>query len=198
MSTPYSENPGQGWSTSEQSAPPQPDYGQPDYSQVEPHYGTRVGDEPVALASWGRRLGAALIDGIFIYIPIGVAFVVAAALAQLNEALGVVVGLVGYLGTIIWFLLLEAGPYGQTPGKAALKIRVQKPDGTRLGKGAAIGRGFAKIISAIPLYLGYLWPLWDPENRTFHDMIVKSRVVSVPQSASFGQVLKGPFTRSRT
>jgi len=25
-------------------------------------------------------------------------------------------------------------------------------------------------------YLGYLWPLWDAENRTFTDMILNTRV----------------------
>ena len=36
---------------------------------------------------------------------------------------------------------------------------------------------FAKILSALPCYLGFLWPLWDSENRSFHDMIVRTRAV---------------------
>ena len=195
MSTPYGENPGQGWST---PGPSSPDYGQPDYSQVQPHYGTPVGAEPLVYASWGARLGAVLIDSVFLFALQMALVALGAALSTISDALGSVVTIVAYVGVIIWFMLLEAGPYGQTPGKAAVKIQVRKADGQMLSKGASVGRYFGRILSSLPLGLGYLWPLWDGENRTFHDMIVKSRVVSVRESAPFGQVLKGPFMRSRT
>ena len=32
------------------------------------------------------------------------------------------------------------------------------------------------MIDGIPCYLGYLWPLWDKENRTLTDMILDTRV----------------------
>jgi hypothetical protein len=40
----------------------------------------------------------------------------------------------------------------------------------------SVGRYFVHIVDAIPCYLGYLWPLWDSENRTFTDMILNTRV----------------------
>lgn len=206
MSTPFTGDSGQGWSssgpTSGQGSPPpqdlsRPDYGQQDYSQVQPHYGTPVGEEPVRLASWGARLGALLIDSVFLFALQMALVAIAAALSTINETLGTVVMGIAYLGVLIWYMLLEAGPYGQTPGKAAVKIQVRKADGQMLSKGRSVGRYFGRILSTLPFGLGYLWPLWDSENRTFHDMVVSSRVVSVRESVPFGQVLKGPFMRSR-
>ena len=194
MSTPYGENPGQGWSAPGQSGAGQPDYGQADYSQVQPHYGTPVGAQPVVLASWGRRFAAVLIDGVFVSALQLVMVMLLALLSNISEVLGMVLGAVGYLAIVIWFMLLEAGPYGQTPGKAVMKIRVRKADGTMLTKGGSVGRYFARILSALPFYLGFLWPLWDAENRTFHDMIMSTRVVTAPDTPAFGEVLKGPFS----
>lgn len=206
MSTPHGGgDPNQGWSSAAPGAgdqfgypPPgqEPAYGQPDYSGVQPDYGTPMGDEVVTYASWGQRLGALLIDSVFLTVLQLAIFAVSAAVNLVSDALGLVVVVIGYLGSFIWFMLLEAGPYGQTPGKAAIKIRVQKADGRMLSKGAAVGRYFAKILSALPFYLGYLWPLWDSQNRTFHDMILDSRVVQVRSSPPFGQLVKAPFTRS--
>ena len=58
-------------------------------------------------------------------------------------------------------------------GYRVLDERTMQPIGT----GRAVGRYFAVILSYLPCYLGLLWPLWDSENRTFHDMIVRTRAV---------------------
>jgi uncharacterized RDD family membrane protein YckC len=34
-------------------------------------------------------------------------------------------------------------------------------------------------VSGIALLLGYLWTLWDPEKRTWHDMVADTRVYRV-------------------
>jgi uncharacterized RDD family membrane protein YckC len=155
-----------------------------------------MGDSDViGYASWGQRFGALLLDVVFLFVAVAAIFAVAAIVGLASDVLGAIVGVVGYIGVLIWYMLLEAGPYGQTPGKAVLKIRVQKPDGRRLSKGESVGRYFAKTLSGMPLYLGYLWPLWDAQNRTFHDMILDSRVMVVRQSASIGEALRGPVAR---
>jgi hypothetical protein len=45
-----------------------------------------------------------------------------------------------------------------------------------LGTGLSIGRQFVHILDSLPCLIGYLWPLWDKENRTFADMILDTRV----------------------
>ena len=54
---------------------------------------------------------------------------------------------------------------------------VDAKTGAVIGQARAIGRYFAMIISAIPCYLGFLWPLWDVRKQTFHDKIVGTVVL---------------------
>ncbi|MCC2677449.1 MAG: hypothetical protein K0R29_25 [Pseudobdellovibrio sp.] len=68
---------------------------------------------------------------------------------------------------------------GATPGKKLMGLRIVNVDQsldvdfTKLLLRETVGR----VISALPLCLGYLWVSWDKERRTFHDMIAKTRVV---------------------
>ena len=66
---------------------------------------------------------------------------------------------------------------------------VDADTGAPIGAGRAIGRYFARILSGLPLLLGYLWPLWDDRQQAFHDKLVNSRVVTYASAIS---------TRSRT
>jgi uncharacterized RDD family membrane protein YckC len=124
-------------------------------------------------ANFGQRLVAWLIDVILVGI------VGAVIRLGLNSALGAVVSLVIGIAYYGW---LEGSPSGQTIGKRAMNIRVYDfRQGGPIGTGRAIGRYFAKIISAIPCLLGYFWMLWDGEKQTWHDKLVGS--VVVPTSA---------------
>jgi uncharacterized RDD family membrane protein YckC len=91
-----------------------------------------------------------------------------------SDGLGVLLG-------IIYYTYLE-GSSGQTLGKKALGIRVISLDGGgSIGYGRAFIRYIGRIVSAIPLFLGYFWMLWDKENQTWHDKFAGS--VVVPESA---------------
>jgi uncharacterized RDD family membrane protein YckC len=48
-----------------------------------------------------------------------------------------------------------------------------------IGLGRGIGRYFARILSALPLFLGYFWMIWDGEKQTWHDKLVGTVVVPV-------------------
>ncbi len=37
-------------------------------------------------------------------------------------------------------------------------------------------RQIAHVLDFLPCFLGYLWPAWDREKRTFADMIMETRV----------------------
>ena len=70
------------------------------------------------------------------------------------------------------------GGRGQSWGMGAAGYGIADQEGgAPIGFERAVGRYFARILSAMPFYLGFLWPLWDSENRTFHDMIVRTRAV---------------------
>jgi uncharacterized RDD family membrane protein YckC len=81
--------------------------------------------------------------------------------------------------SLLYFAYLEGSPSGQTVGKRMLGIRVMDFEtGAPLGFGRAALRQFARGLSACALALGYLWMLWDPERRTWHDKLTDS--VAVP------------------
>jgi len=70
------------------------------------------------------------------------------------------------------------GTYGATLGKMLMKIKVVTPDGGRISYARATGRYFAKILSGIICYIGYLMAFWDEEKRALHDRICGTRVIS--------------------
>jgi len=75
----------------------------------------------------------------------------------------------------IWMI----GRYGATLGKMACRLRVVNPDGERISYLRSTGRHFAKYVSGILMYLGYLVVLFDEERRTLHDYMCDTRVIRI-------------------
>ena len=81
-----------------------------------------------------------------------------------------------------YYTYFEGGASGQTLGKKALGIRViDFSGGGPIGYGRGFIRWIGRIVSAIPLFLGYFWMIWDKEKQTWHDKFAGS--VVVPESA---------------
>jgi uncharacterized RDD family membrane protein YckC len=121
-----------------------------------------------ARAGFWRRLAASFIDGILLNI---VSWIL---LAILGTAPGYGIGLLVTIGYFTYF----HGSTGQTPGDAALSIRVvDKDSGSPIGYGRAFVRWLVSIVSGLILLLGYLWMLWDSEKQTWHDKAANSVVV---------------------
>ena len=139
-----------------QGAPPGAEPSRPPMAQA-------TGDGPSGpRAGFWQRLGAALIDGILLAI---VQFIVT---ALLGDAAGVAVVL-SILISYGYYIYFE-GSTGQTLGKMALGIRVVDFNtGGSIGYGRALIRQLVKIVSSIPLFLGYFWMLWDKEKQCWHD-----------------------------
>jgi uncharacterized RDD family membrane protein YckC len=179
-------------------------YGQQPYGfgYGAPPYGASAG----VYAGFWARLGAQIIDGligVLFAIPAAVLFVAALAAGHdhtcttVNSENGIRVGdglcrglnvpllLLAILAAIVafvafyWFLVTRLGRTGQTPGRKIAGVRVvDRVTGQPIGAGRAVGRyAFAMFISGQVCYLGYLWALWEPQKRTWHDMIVNSVVV---------------------
>jgi uncharacterized RDD family membrane protein YckC len=120
-------------------------------------------------ASFGRRLVALIIDSLVV---------------------GLVGGILAYAtGTDLVEIPVSAayftyfhGRTGQTPGNAALGVRVidfRDGTGKPIGYGRALTRWLVSIVSALCFLLGYLWMLWDGENQTWHDKAAGSVVVKL-------------------
>ncbi|MDE2291320.1 MAG: RDD family protein, partial [Elusimicrobia bacterium] len=67
---------------------------------------------------------------------------------------------------------------GGTPGKRLLGLRVEAVGGGPLGAGRSLVRAAGYLVS-LPLNLGFLWSLLNPDSRTWHDLLAGSRVVEV-------------------
>ncbi len=147
-------------------------------------------------AGWWQRVGATIIDWIIslVFFAPGIIALFAGPseikTCTVNGEFGICdvptggtigVAVLLYVGGFITYLVLycrRVGTRGQSWGMGAAGYRiVDERTGDVIGTGRAVGRYFAKILSGLPCYLGFLWPLWDSENRTFHDMIVKTRAV---------------------
>jgi uncharacterized RDD family membrane protein YckC len=154
------------------------------------------------LASWGSRAGAYLIDGLVLFVPGILLFVLIVGSAvglsggDDDVAVGAAIGL-----SILWLLafgviallyapvlmMREGARNGQTWGKQAVDIRAVRDNGQPFTFGSAalrdvllknIAVGIASsIIPLIPWFLNFFWPLWDDENRALHDMAASTHVV---------------------
>ena len=141
-----------------------------------------------AYAHWGQRVGAYLIDALLL-VPGYVVASIGAALAGGDSggasAVGALLMAVGYLGSAavaIWNQVFRQGRTGWSIGKKVLGIRLlAEATGQPLGPLLTFGRSLAHILDALPCYLGFLWPLWDPKRQTFADKIVHSVVVPQPE-----------------
>ena len=73
---------------------------------------------------------------------------------------------------------------GRTLGMQSWRLQLENPDGTHPGVATATLRFFAAIVSWLPLGLGFLWQIWDPDKLTWHDRISKTRIVYYPKDES--------------
>jgi uncharacterized RDD family membrane protein YckC len=67
--------------------------------------------------------------------------------------------------------------YGATVGKMLLRLRVTMVDGGNLSYGRSAARHFAKYVSGLILYIGYIMAGVDEEKRALHDRMCDTRVV---------------------
>jgi uncharacterized RDD family membrane protein YckC len=149
---------------------------------------------PVAFryAGFWLRFVAAIIDGIITNLVSGIAqFAVLGSFSTFGgittevgaeamwAALAGRVGLAVALGTAIHacYEAFFVAHLGATPGKLALGLKVVRPDGGPVSLGRAFGRYFAKMLSAMILFIGYIMVGFDSQKRALHDMICDTRVI---------------------
>jgi uncharacterized RDD family membrane protein YckC len=137
----------------------------------QPPPGPSAGGPSGPRAGFWQRFGAAFLDGLILLVPNIILMVIFRDSPGLYYLLTLIIDL-GY------YTYFEGGPTGQTLGKKALGIRVYDfRQGGPIGYGRGFLRQIIKYVSAIPLFLGYLWMLWDPEKQTWHDKVAGTVVV---------------------
>ncbi len=151
--------------------------------------GAAVGGQPVHYAGFWIRFVAAFLDGIFLWIiQIPVRLIAGVGILGLNgppptspPTLATFVPMLGLLvvGFFITFgyEIFMVGKWGATLGKMAVKIKVVTADGGRVSYARATGRCFARIVSAMICYIGYIMVAFDDQKKALHDMMCNTRVI---------------------
>jgi uncharacterized RDD family membrane protein YckC len=139
-----------------------------------------------ALASWGRRVVAHLVDGLVVVVVaflLGFAVALIARSGQSGDRVGDLAGTIAAISLLpLWLVYataMLATTNGRTIGKALCRIRVVGEHGAPMTWGRAalrdiVMRGLViTVIGTITLgiagILDVLWPLWDKQNRSLHD-----------------------------
>lgn len=137
----------------------------------------------VAYAGWGARVAASIVDAIPPVIVFSVLVAVFGESDTTSSSFSFQLtggpAAVYFAFALAWYVyntLYLQGGRGQSVGKKLLGIAVYRAGTSQpLGAGLTFARSLVHIVDAIPCFIGFLWPLWDKENRTFADMIMTSR-----------------------
>lgn len=135
----------------------------------------------IKLVSIGRRVGAAVIDIIIVFILFLILALPPIALwtsEKIPKALSISLFLVGGLFVIWGYPTFFVWKYGATFGKKIVGIKVIDINGQPITFRQAFAREcLGKSISSLFYYLGFLWILWDKKHQGWHDKIAKTLVV---------------------
>jgi Mce-associated membrane protein len=132
---------------------------------------------PVQLAHWHIRAAALAVDAL----P-GVAVVATMALVWLaapprsiwwwvSVSILVFAALLTMVNRMVFPTII-----GWSIGRALFGIEVLGPGGSPAGVGRLMAREFAHLLDTFSIFVGWLWPLWDPRRRTFADMLLHTEV----------------------
>ncbi|MDV3222374.1 RDD family protein, partial [Intrasporangium sp.] len=161
----------------------------------------------VPLASWGKRVGAWLIDGVIILVVGGMlGWFGTPRLGELFQELGDatvendsaaidaiardLTGPMVQMSLIIWlfatvYCILFWTTTAQTPGKMVIGISVRAADQPGpLTLGTSVMRRLVPLAGQFVPFLSLLdglWPLWDPQRQALHDKVAKTVVVEGKQ-----------------
>jgi len=82
-----------------------------------------------------------------------------------------------FLVWVIYGAILEASPLHGTLGKKLLGIQVVDGSGRPLTFKRSLGRNAAKLLSYLPLALGFIWIVFSKKRQGWHDRLAKTWVV---------------------
>ena len=122
-------------------------------------------------AGFWIRLVAYIIDSVIVWIA-----QILVATFLVREAASSTVTLIAFyfiflcIG-VVYFAGMESSARQGTIGKMICKLKVGDKNGNPISFSRAIGRYFAKILSAITLCIGFIIVAFDSRKQAMHDMI---------------------------
>ena len=162
----------------------------PPYAMASPPPAPPVAPSEVYAGFW-RRVAAYVIDSVLILIGflvldflgnvfIGLGLLSSGQDLTTSDALGVA-ELVLLLLTLVlawlYYAGMESAAWQGTVGKRILRLVVTDNYGRRIGFGRATGRFFAKILSGLILFVGYLMVAFTERKQGLHDLMASTLVI---------------------
>jgi uncharacterized RDD family membrane protein YckC len=128
-------------------------------------------------AGFWVRVAALIIDSLVVGLAIGVFFGIAMVLMPDNPVgMVLLVYGVGIPAGFAYYVLLESSSKQGTLGKQAMGIKVGKANGERITGLNALGRLFARWLSGMILYIGYIMVAFDAKKQGLHDKLANTYV----------------------
>jgi uncharacterized RDD family membrane protein YckC len=146
---------------------------------------------PTRYGGFWIRFIAAIIDGVLLQVVIfplsfivGVVIGIAGAAshatgmaAQLTSAL--IGGMLGLVGNWLYEAIMESSTKQATVGKMIFNMKVTDLQSQRISFAQASGRHFAKYLSTLTIFIGYIMAGFSEKKQALHDMIAGT-VVRLP------------------
>jgi uncharacterized RDD family membrane protein YckC len=138
------------------------------------------------------RFVAYLIDAIIIgiastIIRLAVSLVLGTGLSILTGGGSIVIlvisTLISFVAGWLYNAVMESSDKQATFGKQAMGLIVMDTNGYRISFGRATGRYFAKILSGVILYIGFVMIAFTDRKQGLHDMIADTLVVKGDRGA---------------
>lgn len=140
------------------------------YQQTAPQY----------FASFDQRLMASVID--YFFLMIGYVVVVLFTYVFIDDKMfkiGTALVLLALvpIAKLIYSSLAEASAKKATIGKRLMDITVTDMIGNRVELSVSFARNIAKVLSVLPVFIGYLYCFLNKKQQCLHDVIVGTLVV---------------------
>ncbi|MCL4705860.1 RDD family protein [bacterium] len=87
----------------------------------------------------------------------------------------------GFLVYVAYCILMESSSMHATLGKRVVGAMVVSETGEPLTLKQALLRNLLKILSALPLFMGFLMAAFSAKRQALHDKFAKTYVVSAPR-----------------
>lgn len=132
--------------------------------------------------SLNARCGAFLLDYILTLFPLSLTLALAFFVKRklMEPEVGGFFQYVGYalvVGVIFFNWVYSYVRYGQSFGKRFIGLRVIRIDRQPMDYQTALIRLLVYLLSILFAGLGFLWMLWDKDQRGLHDKIAKTLVI---------------------
>jgi uncharacterized RDD family membrane protein YckC len=135
-------------------------------------------DMPLQSAPPGRRMLAVAIDGAIVFAAAGVFGSIFYRLTRATPTVPQMAALGAGLLSVFWagyqYLLMVYS--GTTPGLRALKLRVQRFDGSPASRRRRRWRVLGSMLSAVSLGMGYAWHFLDEDGLCWHERVTKTYI----------------------